>query len=129
MALIGSTGRARGIAIVAETLTPFQTMTSDSNTLEARADKLERWLILEFGPVLKGAPLRQLLGYTSANAFRQAVHRRTIPVPLAVQDGQIAWSALTRDVARWMAKIEVTLAHPNPAPTGAYTPDEEPPVT
>jgi hypothetical protein len=85
-----------------------------------RVNELERLLLLEFGPALRGASLRRLLGYTTANAFRQALHRRTVPVPLTMPPGASVWCAATRDVARWMATTESGLRsapplYPGPA--------------
>ncbi|MEF3082094.1 hypothetical protein V3391_07680 [Luteimonas sp. SMYT11W] len=90
-------------------MTPHENPSSNSG-VDARAEALERWLILELGPVIKGANLRRLLGYSSAEAFRQAIHRKKLPIVLRRLPGQTSWCAATRDVAVWMAQAEASLA-------------------
>lgn len=57
-----------------------------------------------YGPLMSGMVLVKALGYGSADAFRQAVSRQTVPVvvfPIAERRGKFA---LTRDVALWLAE-------------------------
>lgn len=85
------------------------------NAIAARAEELERWMLTEFGPVLSGRTLRGLLGYPSADAFRQAHRRHGAPVRLFLQEGRKGWCAATREVADWIARTEAatsTLALP-----------------
>ncbi|AXQ98283.1 hypothetical protein [Pseudoalteromonas piscicida] len=44
------------------------------------------------------------LGYGSGEAFRQAVSRKTVPIPVFSIDKRKGKFALTKDVARWLAK-------------------------
>lgn len=83
-------------------------MTSTADGDSKRAEELERWLLREHGPLLKGAPLRKLLGYQTADAFRQAVHRQKVPVRLFTMPGEKVWCAVTRDVAAWMIRMEAS---------------------
>jgi hypothetical protein len=53
--------------------------TQESGTLKKI---LEEELTLRFGPLLYGDALRQVLGYSSNDAFRQALSRKTIPIPV-----------------------------------------------
>ncbi|MDR7123091.1 hypothetical protein [Rheinheimera soli] len=61
-----------------------------------------------YGPLMSGMVLVKALGYGSADAFRQAVSRQTVPVavfPIAERRGKFA---LTRDVALWLAEQRLT---------------------
>lgn len=88
---------------------PGQNVTISNDRIGERATELERWLLREHGPVLKGAPLRKLLGYPTPDAFRQGLRRHGAPVPLVAVPGKKAWCAATRDVAHWMARTEAEL--------------------
>lgn len=57
-------------------------MTSTADSHLRRVEELERWLLQEYGPILRGASLRKLLGYRTADAFRQAIRRQKVPVGL-----------------------------------------------
>lgn len=83
-------------------------MTNADNAYEQRAQTLERWMLIEFGPVISGASLRKLLGHPSSDAFRQALHRHGAPVALFMQTGRRGWCASTREVAYWIARSEAT---------------------
>lgn len=67
-------------------------------------------LYLEFGPFVGGRDLRKLLGYKSADAFRQAAARDTLPVKTFRQPGRRDRLALTQEVAKWVEEIEQRLA-------------------
>lgn len=63
-----------------------------------------------YGPLMSGSALVKALGYGSADAFRQAVSRKTVPVaifPIAERRGKFA---LTREVAQWLAKQRLSTA-------------------
>lgn len=70
-----------------------------------RIAKIEDQLLTRFGAVIGGADLRHLLGYRTGSAFRQAVHRKTLPVRTFLQPkrGRCASSA---EVAVWMASLQ-----------------------
>ena len=88
-----------------------------------RCQELERWLLTEFGPVLRGRPLHKLLGHLSPDAFRQALRRHGAPVPLFLQEGRKGWCAYTRDVAHWIVRTEAAvIERPSPPTQKGNTP-------
>ncbi|MBW9335674.1 hypothetical protein FEE59_19355 [Herbaspirillum sp. RU 5E] len=66
--------------------------------------ELEDDLIQRYGPLVSGENLRLVLGYGSQDAFRQAVARKTIPVPVFAIANRRGKFALVRDVAIWLAE-------------------------
>ncbi|OCG83450.1 hypothetical protein LMG667_17390 [Xanthomonas euvesicatoria] len=72
----------------------------------ARAATLERWLIAKHGPFVGGKELRQLLGFDTADAFRQAVRRGTLPVHTFFEEGKRGRCARSIDLATWIAAAE-----------------------
>lgn len=83
-------------------------MSLSPTEINSRALELERWLLKEFGPVLSGRTLRKLLGMPTPDSFRQALRRRSSPVPLFQREGRKGWCAHTRDVAQWIAQSEAS---------------------
>lgn len=67
------------------------------------ADELERELTARYGPMLGSKDLWQALGFRSPNAFRQALSRGTLAVPVFEVQNRRGRFALTRDVALWIA--------------------------
>jgi hypothetical protein len=61
------------------------------------------------GPFVSGRELRDLLGYQSAQAFRQAAQQNRLPVPIFKEPGRRAWMARTLDVATWLGKVDQRL--------------------
>lgn len=55
-----------------------------------------------YGPVLSSRTLATVLGYTSGDAFRQALSRKTVPVPVFRMPNRRGCFALTRDVTQWL---------------------------
>lgn len=72
-------------------------------TLELLAASLERDLFERYGPMVAGDELRQALGYSSNDAFRQALSRRTVPVPVFGLPHRRGKFALVKDIAKWLA--------------------------
>ena len=70
---------------------------------EPLAVLLERDLTLLHGPMMTGEPLRLSLGYPSKDAFRQAIARKTVPIPVFGIPKRRGKFALTKDVAAWIA--------------------------
>lgn len=72
------------------------------------ADELARELneqfIQQFGPILSSETLVKVLGYKSTAAYRQAVVRDTVPVPLFQIPNRRGRFALARDVAIWISQ-------------------------
>lgn len=56
-----------------------------------------------FGPLLPCTALPRVLGYPTPSAFRQAVARGTVPVPIFKIPTRRGWFALASDVATWLA--------------------------
>lgn len=69
------------------------------------ADALEQELTTRHGPILGGDALRQALGYPSMEAFRQALSRRQLPVPVFALPHRRGKFALTKDVAAWLGSL------------------------
>src|SRR5450830_1459094 len=63
---------------------------------------LERELMHQHGPLMSGDDLRIALGYPSKEAFRQAVLRKTTPIPIFDIEKRRGKFALTKDVALWL---------------------------
>jgi len=72
--------------------------------LEDYARSLESDLTDRYGPLLSSSVLTRVLGYASADAFRQALARKTVPVPVFRMPNRRGHFALTRDVAQWLAR-------------------------
>ena len=81
-------------------------MSRDCLTAEEEKLKhlLEKDLLELYGPVLHGSNLRQSLGYETKNAFRLAVVRKVVPVPIFNIEHRRGKFALTKDVAAYLAK-------------------------
>jgi hypothetical protein len=91
---------------------------------EPLADVLNRDLAGRYGPMISNDNLRLALGYPSKEAFRQALSRKTIPVPIFEIENRRGKFALTKDIASWLAaqrerafigKIAEMSAHEMPA--------------
>lgn len=69
------------------------------------AKKLEQDLLRMYGsPILHGADLQKALGYKSIYALRQAVVRKTLPVPTFRVANRRGTHALVTDIAKWLAE-------------------------
>lgn len=66
--------------------------------------KVERDLLDRHGPMLADDALRSVLGYRSMDAFRQALVRKTVPVPVFSIKHQRGKFALVIDVANWLVE-------------------------
>jgi hypothetical protein len=80
---------------------------------EGRSDyvqRLERDLVMRHGHVIGGATLRHLLSYSSADAFRQAVRRGTVPIPTFPLPHRRGRFAIAQDVAEWIETCRVNSA-------------------
>lgn len=67
------------------------------------ANVLERDLLEKHGPLIANDALRLALGYQSMGAFRQALVRKTVPVPVFALENRRGKFALVKDVATWLA--------------------------
>ncbi len=74
------------------------------NDLSELEKALEEDLLRLHGPVLTGENLTRSLGYVSKDAFRQSITRGTVPVELFKMEGRRGYYALTKEVAKYLAK-------------------------
>lgn len=70
---------------------------------EPLAVLLDRELTSRYGPMVSNDNLRLVLGYSSMEAFRQALSRKTIPIPVFEIENRRGKFALVKDVATWLA--------------------------
>jgi len=97
-------------------------MTDAPNNL---AEMLERELFVRHGPIIGGDDLRQALGFPTSEAFRQALARGQVPVPVFSLEKRRGKFALVRDVGAWLARCR---ANAQPAYSRASPSEpEEPP--
>ncbi|MBN7827373.1 hypothetical protein [Bowmanella dokdonensis] len=66
--------------------------------------KLESELIEKYGHLIGGKDLQRALGYRSGDAFRQAVSRDKVPVPIFPIENRRGRFALACDIAKWLVK-------------------------
>lgn len=76
--------------------------------IEELEKQLEKDLLTTHGPMLFGDALLKALGYGSGDAFRHAVSRNTVPVPIFTIAKRRGKFALTKDVAHWLASQRVS---------------------
>ncbi|NQD37655.1 hypothetical protein HPT27_11520 [Permianibacter sp. IMCC34836] len=68
-------------------------------------DVLKRDLVRRYGELISGDDLRKHLGYASPAAFRQAICRGVVPIPvftLPNRRGRYAW---VRDLVNWLIQV------------------------
>ena len=70
-----------------------------------RSELTERQLVELHGPLLSGEALWRTLGFSSADALRQAKSRGRLPVKTFKLAGRRAIFARTSDVASWISKL------------------------
>ncbi len=67
------------------------------------AVEIEEQLLRLHGPMIGGDALRAALGYPSMEALRQALSRKTVPIPVFSIEARRGKFALVKDLARWLA--------------------------
>lgn len=80
------------------------TDTADIDPLQALTNELKQDLMAQYGPVIGSKDLYKSLGYGSADALRQAVSRKTVPVHVFSIESRKGKFALAKDVALWLAQ-------------------------
>lgn len=65
--------------------------------------EIEDQLLRLHGPMITGEHLRAALGYPTMEAFRQALSRNTVPIPVFPIRLRRGKFALVHDLARWLA--------------------------
>lgn len=78
------------------------------------AELLEEELTHRYGVMLSSHVLWQVLGYPSPSAFRQAISRGTVGVPVFEVPNRRGRFALAKDVAAWIAEQRATASEKNP---------------
>lgn len=73
-------------------------------TTQTLAKNIECDLFDRHGPMIADDALRTALGYRSMDAFRQALTRNTVPVPVFTVENRRGKFALVKDVAVWLAQ-------------------------
>lgn len=71
---------------------------------EDLATILERDLLSQYGPLMGRDNLWMALGYSSNDAFRQAVFKDLVPIPVFEIENRRGKFALVKDVAKWLAE-------------------------
>lgn len=67
---------------------------------------LEQDLLDRHGPLIAGDALMTAMGYRSIEAFRQAISRGTLGVPVFAIPNRRGKYALVKDVATWLATLQ-----------------------
>lgn len=80
-----------------------KTTMQNHEKIKALADLLERELMGRYGPLISNDDLRVALGYVSMDAFRQALVRKTMPIPVFPLPNRRGKYALVKDVAGWLS--------------------------
>lgn len=76
----------------------------DQEQANSLSTLLEHELMGRYGPLISNDDLRLALGFASMNAFRQAIVRKTIPIPVFPLAKRRGKYALVKDVAIWLAQ-------------------------
>lgn len=79
------------------------------NDISATCDKVAGYevnLLKTYGALVYGHDLWKLIGYPSSEAFRQAVKRKSVPIPTFKRDGYRMRFARSHDVAVWLASMD-----------------------
>jgi len=84
----------------------------DTENTSVLARSIEEDLFKKYGPMLTGESLREVLGYPSMEAMRQAVSRGTIPVPVFPIKNRRGKFALAKDIAIWIAEQRININKP-----------------
>jgi hypothetical protein len=77
---------------------------TNTDSLQALALSLERDLFDRHGPLISDDDLREALGYKTMDAFRQAITRKRVAVPVFPLEKRRGKYALVKDVALWLAQ-------------------------
>ena len=75
----------------------------DLSEEEKLRHELEDDLLRLYGPLIPSEELWKVLGYQSKGAFRQAITRKRVPVPLFGIEYRRGKFALSKDVAAFLA--------------------------
>ncbi len=81
------------------------TTPGSTDTVAISTQFAQHMLILEHGPILGGPTLWRLLGYRSADAFRKAAQRKTLPVATFTIPHRRGRFAQTAHVILWLDRV------------------------
>ncbi|HBO2177314.1 hypothetical protein [Pseudomonas aeruginosa] len=88
-------------------------MSEQSEAQQALAKELEQTLTKRYGLMLGSGVLWRELGYSSSAAFRVAIARGSVELPVFGISGRKGKFALAKDVAAWIAHQRyAALVHP-----------------
>lgn len=79
------------------------------NDISVVCDKVASFevnLLKTHGALVYGHDLWKVLGYPSSEAFRQAVRRKSVPIPTFKRKGYRMRFARSHDVAVWLASMD-----------------------
>lgn len=85
-------------------------MGMDDQESKAFAESLESELLDKYGPLISNDDLRQALGFASNDAFRQALARKTMPIPVFPLPNRRGKHALVKDLALWLSRQREAVA-------------------
>lgn len=77
---------------------------------QALSSELEQQLTTRYGAMLGSKDLWRELGFRSPNAFRQALARGTLDVPVFEVQNRRGRFALAKDVAVWIARQRMSVS-------------------
>jgi len=83
--------------------------TKTINDISMMFDKVARFevnLLKTYGALIYGHDLWKVIGYPSSESFRQAVKRKSVPVPTFKREGYRMRFARSHDIAVWLASME-----------------------
>ena len=80
------------------------TQTSSSKALSSLTTELTSDMTELYGPLMHSKQLWKVLGYGSADSFRHALNRKSIPIPVFSIEGRKGNFALTKEVSAWLAE-------------------------
>ena len=84
----------------------MRTSVVSNTSLQKRIETYQMPLEKEHGPIIGGTTLRVKLGFKTAAAFRQAVKRDKLPVPVFKLPKRRGHFARVIDIATWLAEID-----------------------
>ncbi|AIO43841.1 MULTISPECIES: hypothetical protein [Burkholderia cepacia complex] len=76
------------------------------NTTAHPALPVAKYLLERYGPLMHGRELWSTLGYVSAQAFRSAVRKGTVPIGTFTIESRRGRFAKTLDVAAWLSSLD-----------------------
>lgn len=79
-----------------------------ANSIGELVPTVPKYLLEQHGPLMHGRDLWLTLGYVSAQAFRSAVRKGTVPVSTFTITSRRGRFAKTLDVAAWLCSLNAS---------------------